>query len=35
MSIVFQEVVTVGALLSFAAAVVLWAEGILHILAVY
>jgi len=35
MSIVFQEIVTVSALLSFAAAVVLWAEGIIHIFAVY
>ena len=35
MSIVFQEVVTVGALLSFAAAVALWGEGIVHIFSVY
>ncbi len=35
MGIVFQEVVTVSALLSFAAAVVLWAEGIIHIFAAY
>jgi hypothetical protein len=35
MSTVFQEVMTVSALLSFAAAVALWGEGIVHIFVVY
>jgi hypothetical protein len=35
MGIVVQEVVSVGALVSFFAAIALWADGIAHILAVF
>jgi hypothetical protein len=33
MEIVFQEVLSVGAILSFAAAVILWADGLIHVFA--
>jgi len=31
MSSVFREVATVSALMSFAAAIIMWAEGIVHV----
>jgi hypothetical protein len=35
MSSVFREVATVSALMSFAAAFILWAEGIVHLFRVF
>ncbi len=35
MSIVLQEVVSVSALLSFAAAIIMWSEGFIHLFSAY